>query len=295
VLLAPVGVQGIIHLEGELATARAAASLGVPMVLSTVCSQPMEEVARALHGAPAWFQLYWSKDPELAASFVHRAEKAGFSALVVTLDIPMLAWRERDLEHAYLPFLHGDGVANYFCDPVFCSRLKTSPREDPTAAIAQWVACFANPALTWKDLRFLRERTKLPILLKGIMHPEDARLAVERGVDGVIVSNHGGRQVDGGLAALDALPKVVAAVQGRVPVLFDSGIRRGADLVKALALGAQAVLLGRPYVWGLAVAGEQGVHDVVRNLIADFDITMGICGCTSVKEVTREVMERSEG
>lgn len=294
ILLAPVGVQGIIHPEAEVATARAAASLGVPMVLSTVCSRPMEEVTRALNGTPGWFQLYWSKDQELAASFVRRAEAAGFGAIVVTLDIPMLAWRERDLQHAYLPFLHGDGVANYFCDPVFCSRLKVSPREDPQAAIVQWTQCFAHPALTWKDLKFLRQQTKLPILLKGIMHAEDARLALKHGVDGVIVSNHGGRQVDGGLAALDALAEIVKAVRGRVPVVFDSGIRRGADVLKALALGAKAVLVGRPYIWGLAVAGEEGVRDVVRNLVADFDITMALCGCTSVKQITKKVMVRSE-
>jgi len=291
-LLAPIGVQGIFHTDAEIAAARAAGSLGVPMVLSTVCSRPMEDVARA-HGGNIWFQLYWSKDPELVASFLQRAETAGFKALVVTLDLPILAWRERDLEHPYLPFLLGEGVANYFSDPVFRSRLAKPPQEDPAAAIRQWAAVFANPALTWENLRFLREHTKLPILLKGILHPPDAARAVDSGVDGVMVSNHGGRQVDGAIAALDALPGVVEAVKDRVPVLFDSGIRRGADAAKALALGARAVLMGRPYIWGLAVAGEQGVRDVILNFLADLDITLALCGCSSVRDISPAILART--
>jgi lactate 2-monooxygenase len=293
-LLAPVGVQGIIHPEAEVAVARAAASLGIPMVLSSASSRPMEEVGRALAGGLAWFQLYWSKDTEMTASFLRRAETTGFKALVVTLDIPILGWRERDLQHAYLPFLRAEGVGNYFSDPVFRSRLARPPEEDPTAAVRQWTAVFANAALRWEDLGFLRERTKLPILLKGIVHPGDATRALECGMDGVIVSNHGGRQVDGAIAALNALPAVLEAVKGRVPVLFDSGIRRGADAVKALALGAQAVLLGRPYIWGLAVAGEQGVRDVVLNFLSDLDITLGLCGCVSLRELNPAMLVRSE-
>lgn len=291
-LLAPVGVQGIIHPEAEVAVARAAASLGIPMVLSSVSSRTMEEVARALGGGIAWFQLYWSRDAELAASFVRRAEAAGFKAIVVTLDIPMLAWRERDLQYPYLPFLRAEGVANYFSDPVFRSRLAHPPEEDRAPAIRQWTQVFANPALTWDDLRFLREHTKLPILLKGILHRDDASRALDCGVDGLIVSNHGGRQVDGAIAALNALPAVVDVTKGRVPVLFDSGIRRGADALKALALGAKAVLLGRPYAWGLAVAGEQGVRDVVLNFLADFDITLGLCGCTSLGDLNPAMLVR---
>jgi lactate 2-monooxygenase len=292
VLLGPVGVQGIIHKGAETETARAAASLGIPMVLSTVCSRPMEEIARANEGGVRWFQLYWSKDAELTASFLHRAEAAGFSALVVTLDIPILGWRERDLQYPYLPFLLGEGVANYFSDPVFRSRLAKPPEEDPISAIGLWAKVFANPALTWDDLKFLRKHTKLPILLKGILHAEDAARAMDSGMDGIIVSNHGGRQVDSAIAALDALPKIVEVVKERAPVLFDSGIRRGADALKALALGARAVLLGRLYIYGLAVGGEQGVRDVVQNFLGDLDITLGLCGYTSVRELYPAMLAR---
>jgi len=293
VLLGPVGVQGIMHADAELAVARAAASIGIPMVLSTVSSRPMEQVAKALGDGIGWFQLYWSKDQEVTASFLHRAEAAGFKALVVTLDIPMLGWRERDLEHAYLPFLFADGIANYTTDPVFRSRLAKPPEEDPAAAVALWGSIFANAALTWESLRFLRQHTKLPIILKGILHPEDAARALDAGVDGIIVSNHGGRQVDGAIAAIDALPPVLEVVKGRVPVLFDSGIRCGADAIKALALGAKAVLLGRLYIWGLAVAGEAGVRDVVLNFLADLDINFGLCGFTSLRDLNPSVLVRS--
>jgi lactate 2-monooxygenase len=293
VLLAPVGVQGIVHADAEVAVARAAASLGIPMVLSTVSSRPLEEVGREIADGIAWFQLYWGKDPDLTASLLHRAEAAGFKALVVTLDIPIFGWRERDLEHAYLPFLRAEGVANYFSDPVFRSRLAKSPEEDPAAAVRQWAAGFVNPALTWKDLEFLRQETKLPILLKGILHADDAARALDSGVDGMIVSNHGGRQLDGAIASLDALPGVIEVVKGRVPVLFDSGIRRGTDALKALALGATAVLLGRVYIWGLAVAGEQGVREVILNFLADLDIAMGLCGCCSIDELGTAILART--
>jgi len=290
VLLGPIGVQNIIHLEGELAAARAAASLGLPFVLSTVSSRPMEEIAQAMGSAPRWFQLYWGKDYELTASFLQRAEKSGYSALVVTLDTSMLGWRERDLQHPYLPFLLGHGLANYFTDPVFCSRLEKPPQADPAAAIRRWATLYSNTALTWKDLAWLRRQTRVPIVLKGILHPEDAQLALDHGADAIIVSNHGGRQVDGAVAALDALPPVVEAVQNKIPILFDSGIRHGSDAIKAVALGARAVLLGRLYLWGLAIAGEQGVRDVVQNFLADFDITMGLAGFRSVRELNQSML-----
>ena len=216
---------------------------------------------------------------------LQRAEKAGYSALVVTLDTALLGWRERDLQHPYLPFLRGHGLANYFTDPVFCSRLAQPPQADPAPAIRLWAGLFSNTALTWNDLAWLRRQTRMPILLKGILHADDARLALDHGVDGVIVSNHGGRQVDGAIAALDALPAVAAAIQEKMPILFDSGIRYGSDAIKALALGARAVLLGRSYVWGLAIAGEQGVRDVVHNFLADLDLTMGLSGLRSVREL----------
>jgi lactate 2-monooxygenase len=294
VLLAPIGVQSIIHAEAETAVARAAASLGVPFVLSTTGSRSIEQIAQAMGSAPRWFQLYWSKDPELSASMVERAEHAGFSAILVTLDTQMLAWRERDLHHPFLPFLKGEGLANHFSDPVFRSRLERPPEQNPIAAIRHWAGIYSNTSLTWRDLPFLRGHTKLPVLLKGILHSDDAARAVDAGANGVIVSNHGGRQVDGSIAALDALPKVVESVRGRVPVLFDSGIRRGADTFKALALGARAVLPGRPYIWGLAVAGEQGVREVIQNFLADFDLTMALSGYTSCTELNPSALARAE-
>ncbi|MBZ5647199.1 MAG: lactate 2-monooxygenase [Acidobacteriia bacterium] len=285
VLLGPVGVQGIVHRDAEVASGRAAASLGVPFVLSTVSSRSIEEVAQAMGSGARWFQLYWGKDQELTASMVKRAENSGYGAVVVTLDTSMLAWRERDLGYPYLPFLLGQGLANYFTDPVFRAHLPKTPEEDPAAAIRLWGALFSNTNLTWQHLHQLREYTRLPILLKGILHPDDARKALEHGADGILVSNHGGRQVDGAIAALDALPGVVKAAGDRVPVLFDSGIRRGADVVKAMALGASAVLIARPYIWGLAVAGEQGVREVLLNLLADTDLTLALSGHTSFEEL----------
>jgi lactate 2-monooxygenase len=290
VLVAPVGVQSMLHPDAELAVARAARSLGVPMVLSSVSSTPLEAVADTLADSPRWFQLYWPKDPALAASLVGRAERAGFEALVVTLDTYLLGWRERDLQLAWLPFIHGQGVANYLTDPVFRAALPAPPERDPMAAARHFLAVVSNAALTWDDLAWLRRQTRMPILLKGILHPGDALEAVQRGVDGVIVSNHGGRQVDGAIASLDALPAVAEAVAGRTMVLFDSGIRRGADVFKALALGARAVLVGRPYCWGLATGGEQGVRDVLLNLIADFELTLGLAGCSTCAEVTSELI-----
>ncbi|MEZ6073749.1 MAG: lactate 2-monooxygenase [Pirellulales bacterium] len=284
-LLAPIGIQSIAHPEGELAVARAAGSLGVPLIYSTAASRSIEDVRSAAGDAPLWFQLYWPSRHDVTKSFLRRAESAGCSALVVTLDTRMLGWRERDLGNAYLPLLEGRGLDLYLTDPVFLGKLQKPPQEDPAAAIQEWTECFSDLSHTFADITRLRESTSLPIILKGIMHPDDARLAVAHGADGVIVSNHGGRQVDGGMAALDALPGVVAAVEGQVPVLFDSGIRRGADVFKALALGAQAVLLGRPYMWGLASAGEDGVREVLQRLLADFDVTMAMSGYASLDEL----------
>jgi lactate 2-monooxygenase len=292
-LLAPVGVQGIVHPDGELAVARAAAGLGFPMILSTVSSFTLEQVAETLGATPRWFQLYWSSDADLAASFLRRAEAAGYEAVVVTVDTPMLAWRERDLAQAYLPFLQGHGLANYLTDPVFCESLEQPPERNPAPAIERFAAVFGNAALTWEDLPWLRRHTRLPILIKGIVRAEDAERAVRAGVDGIIVSNHGGRQVDGALAALDSLVAVVDRVGGKFPVLFDSGIRRGSDAFKALALGATAVLLGRLYVWGLGVAGEAGVRDVLQNFLADFDLTLGLSGYASVTELDREALVKT--
>jgi lactate 2-monooxygenase len=290
VLLAPVGVLGIVHPDAEEAVARAASALDVPFVLSTLSSKTMENVAKAAGDGPRWFQLYWPNQPELAASLVARAESAGYSAIVVTVDTFLLAWRPRDLQFAYLPFLKAEGMANYTSDPVFRADLERPPEEDPLPAILRWVTVFPHPTATWEGLSFIRERTRLPLLLKGIQHPDDARRAIDAGADGLVVSNHGGRQVDGAVASLDALPLVVEAVGGRVPIVFDSGIRTGADTVKALALGAAAVLLGRPYVWGLALAGEAGVRHVLRSHLADLELTMALAGLRSVDEIGPEVI-----
>jgi lactate 2-monooxygenase len=276
--LAPIGVLSIAHAEGELAVARAAAATGVPMVLSSAASHSIEEVAEAMGDAPRWFQLYWVNDREVTLSLVERAVAAGYSAIVVTLDTLTLGWRPRDLGHAYLPFVTGEGCAHFFSDPVFRSRLEKPPEEDLLAAAVTMLATFGNLGLTWDDLRWLRERTQLPLLVKGILRADDAERARDCGVDGVVVSNHGGRQVDGAVAALDALVEVREALGPDAVVLMDSGIRTGADVLKALALGADAVLLGRPYAYGLAVGGQDGVETMIRHLMAEIDLTLALSG-----------------
>lgn len=276
--LAPVGVLSLMHPDAEPAAARAAAAHGVPYILSSASSTPMEEVAEAMGDGERWFQLYWAKDREVTRSFLHRAKAAGFTALFVTLDTPLLAWRPRDLDQAYLPFLHGVGTANYFTDPAFTAGLAKPVHEDPDAAVMHFVGMFADPAKTWPDLAFLRENWDGPIVLKGILHPQDALLAAEAGMDGVVVSNHGGRQVAGSVAAADALPRVAKAAGDRLTVLFDSGIRTGDDILKALALGAKSVLVGRPYAYGLGLDGQAGVEHVIRCLLAEFDLTLALSG-----------------
>ena len=290
-LLAPVGVQSIVHPDGEAATAMAAAATGVPFVLSSVSSVSIENVAEAMGDAPRWFQLYWPKDPELTKSFLSRADAAGFSAVVVTLDNALVGWRTRDLALKYLPFLGGP-MANYFTDPVFCSGLAAPPEEDLSAALLHFAGVFADLSLTWSDLAALRDMTHLPLILKGITSVQDARMALDHGADGIVVSNHGGRQVDGAIAALDALPAVAEVVADRIPVLFDSGIRCGSDAFKALSLGAGAILLARPYLWGLALAGERGVRHVVQSFLADLDLTFALAGCAEVADCKPDSLVR---
>ncbi|WP_216216030.1 alpha-hydroxy-acid oxidizing protein [Amycolatopsis aidingensis] len=292
-LLAPVGVQSIMHPEAERATARAAAGLGLPIVLSTASSSTIEEVAAAGGEGPRWFQLYWPHDPDVCASILSRAKQAGYSTLVVTLDTWTLAWRPCDLDRAYLPFLRGEGVAVPFSDPAFRALLDRTPEEDPPAAILRWISLVTGADRSWDALPFLREHWDGPIVLKGIQHVDDARRAVDAGMDGIVVSNHGGRQVDGAIAALEVLPEIAGAVGDRIEVLFDSGVRSGADLLKALALGARAVLLGRPYVYGLALGGEDGVRHVLRSVLADFDLTMGLSGHRSLAELGGASLRRS--
>ena len=291
VFLAPVGVLGIAHPDAEVAVANAAKELQVPQIVSTVSSKSLEEVGNILGDHPHWFQLYWGRDHDFTRSLISRAEKAGYSAIVVTLDTRIFAWRERDLKHAYLPFLYGDGLINYFIDPVFLAAVG-DPQKNKMQAIMHFANLFASPALTWNDLSVIRNATKLPVILKGIQQADDARKAIDNGANGIVVSNHGGRQCDGAIGSLDALATIADAVGDKTTILFDSGIRRGADVFKAMALGAKAVLIARPYAYGLAIAGEQGVKEVVGNLLADIDLTLGLAGCNSWKDVSKENLSK---
>lgn len=323
-LLSPVGVLELAHDDADLAVGRAAAMTGVPFIFSNQASVPMELVAAAMGPSPRWFQLYWSKSRDLVASLVQRAESAGCSAIVVTLDTTLLGWRTRDLDLGYLPFLEGKGIAQYTSDPVF-QRLMDEPDLSavkrsitwhslaglfkmtsrypgsnffaklasgrPRKAVQKFVGLYSNPSLTWSDLPFLREHTRLPILLKGVLHADDAKKAIDLGMDGIVVSNHGGRQVDGSISTLDALPPIAAAVRGKVPIILDGGIRGGGDMFKALALGANAVCIGRPYAYGLAIGGQAGVYEVLRNFLADFELTMALAGCADVSKISREHLQ----
>jgi lactate 2-monooxygenase len=325
-LAAPVGVLEMAHPRADVAVAEATASLGLPMVFSTQASRSMEDCAAVMDGGPRWFQLYWSSSDELVASFLSRAEAAGCEAVVVTLDTHVLGWRPRDLDLGYLPFAHGKGMAQYTSDPVFTRLARRRAAEPdpaavrprptpaalrtlidltraypgrfgdnvrsplPRAAVETFLEVFSRSSLTWADLPTLRSMTKLPILVKGVLDADDADRALDAGVDGIVVSNHGGRQVDSAVAALDALPAVVERVADRVPVLMDSGIRSGADVFTALALGARAVCIGRPYVYGLALAGVAGVRAVFEHLMAELDLTMALTGCTSVEQITRDLL-----
>lgn len=319
-LLSPVGVLELCHPLADLGVGRAAASLGIPYIFSNQASVAMEEVATAMEDNSRWFQLYWSKSNELVRSLVQRAEACGCTAIVVTLDTTMLGWRPRDLDLGYLPFMRGMGLAQYISDPVF-QRLLDEPEEEglvspqrkinaytlqavlqlmrrypgslvgnlrsgrPLRAVRQFINMYTKPSLHWEELTFLRECTDLPIVLKGILHPDDARQALDRGVDGIVVSNHGGRQVDGSTSTIEILPEIRRIVGDDFPLLLDSGVRTGADMFKALALGADAVCIGRPYAYGLAIAGEEGVRTVLQNLWADFELTVRLSGCRSINEI----------
>ena len=317
-MLAPIGVLELAHPGADEAVARACRTEGVGLVLSSQASVPMERVCAAAGPDVArWFQLYWSTDDDLVASFVSRAERAGCEAIAVTLDTTLLGWRPYDLDLGSLPFLEGKGIAQYTSDPVFRALLEEAGEPAPTPpptpaairtllrlvraypapflealtsgharrAVQRFVRIYSRPSLGWDEIARLREMTSLPVVLKGILHPDDARRAVDAGVDAVWVSNHGGRQVDGAISTVRALPGVVEAVDDRVPVLMDSGVRGGADVFRALSLGATTTLLGRPYAYGLAIDGEQGVREVLANLAADVDLTFGLAGCRSAAEV----------
>lgn len=292
VFMAPIGVTGICSQDGhgDLAVARAAARTGVPMTVSTLTADPLEDVAAQFGDTPGFFQLYTPKDRELAASLVSRAERAGYKAIIVTLDTWVPGWRPRDLSTSNFPQLRGKCLSNYTSDPVFRASLAQPPEENPQAAILAWVSTFGQP-VTWDDLTWLRSQTDLPLIVKGIQHPDDVRRSRDVGMDGIYCSNHGGRQANGGLPAIDCLPEVVHAAGG-LPVLFDSGVRSGADIVKALAMGASAVGVGRPYVYGLALGGTDGVVHVLRSLLAEADLIMAIDGYPSLADLTPDTLRR---
>ena len=323
-LLSPVGVLDLAHKEADIGVAKAADETNISMIFSNQASAPMEATSKVMGNSSRWFQLYWSKSNDLVASLVQRAEACGCSAIVITLDATMLGWRIQDLDLAYLPFLRAKGIAQYTSDPVF-QRLIDEEEEEknqnpvkinfdtisnlielmrnypggfwqnlrskrPLKAVRKFINIYSRPSLTWEDLPFLRAHTKLPVILKGILHPEDAKKAVDVGIDGIIVSNHGGRQVDGSISTIEALPDIVEAANGSIPVLMDGGVSGGADMFKAIALGAKAVCIGRPFVYGLALAGKQGVIEVINNFKADFELTMGLAGCRSVSEISKEML-----
>jgi lactate 2-monooxygenase len=292
--MTPNGVIGLCAQDGhgDLATARAAALTGVPMVASTLSVDPLEAVAAEFKATPGFFQLYTPTDRDLAASLVRRAERAGFKALVVTLDTWVTGWRPRDLKTANFPQLRGHCLANYFTDPRFAELLGGPPERELRAAVATWATIFGNP-LTWDDLPWLRSLTSLPLIVKGVCDPDDARRAIDGGVDGIYCSNHGGRQANGGIPALDMLPAVVKAA-GATPVLFDSGVRSGTHIVKALAMGAAAVGVGRPYAYGLALGGTDGIVHVLRSLLAEADLLMAVDGYPTLADLRPEALQRVE-
>jgi lactate 2-monooxygenase len=290
VMTSPIGVLEMMHPEADVAVARAMARLNLPMIISSQASKPMEETAKANGDGPRFFQLYWGKSDAIAESFVKRAEAVGCKAIFITLDTTILGWRPRDLDMGYLPFLRSMGIAQYTSDPAFRALLPAPPEENPMAAAVQFTQVFSDPTLDWARIAKIRSWTKLPIVLKGVMRADDAAKAVSEGYDGILVSNHGGRQIDGGIGTLDALPGIVAAAGGKIPVMLDSGIRGGADIFKALALGASAVGIGRPYVYGLALGGDAGVQAVMEYLIGELDIMMGQNGCRTPGDIRRELL-----
>lgn len=278
-----------------------AADLGIPYIMSTASSSTIEEVGAASGTGPRWFQLYWPQDDDITISLLSRAEAAGFTTLVVTLDTWALAWRPWDLDGAFVPFFEGTGNAVGFSDPVFRRKYKegsgegSEVEEDVTRASESWIqAAWSGRAHSWEELEVLKRNWKGAIVLKGIQHPEDARRAVECGMDGIVVSNHGGRQLDGAVGSLDMLPEIIEAVGDKCTVLFDSGVRTGADVIKALCLGAKGVLIGRPWVYGLGTGGKEGAKQVLKGLLADLDQSMGLAGIQSIKDCTPKMVRRIE-
>lgn len=323
-ILTPVGALDLANPVGESAVARAAAAEDITMGFSSVASTPMETVASFMGDSKRWYQLYWTDSDELNHSLIRRAEACGCSALLITIDTKVLGWRTTDLNLGYSAAETFSGVAQFISDPIFQDLLEkyTPPATRPQLTFTLlknifkicWKApggffnnlrslkaiktinlvssLFSKPSLSWNDIKELKKITKLPIIVKGILHTEDAKKAVEYGLDGIVVSNHGGRQLSSCITAIEALPPIVEAVGGKIPILMDSGIRGGADVFKAIALGANAVMVGRPYVYGLGIAGEDGVREVIQNIKAELDITMQLTGCTKVSEITRDILTK---
>ena len=291
-ILAPIGVQSILHKDGEIASARAAVKMNIPFILSTVSSITMEEIVKKSPEGEKWLQLYPAKDKNIIRNFIKRAEKAGYSAIVVTADTTMLGWRERDLNNAYLPFLRGEGLANFFSDPVFRRRLEKPPEEDLIKAIMEFISVYVNPFFSWEDFKEICSTTEIPVILKGITHREDVELAFKSGARAVVISNHGGRQVDGAISSLDALEEVTESGDLKGEILFDSGFRHAADALKAIALGASGILIGRPYAYALSVAGQEGIELYLEQVMAEMDLEMGLSGIKNLKELNRESLYR---
>lgn len=291
-ILAPIGVQSILHKDGEIASARAAVKMNIPFILSTVSSITMEEIVKKSPEGEKWLQLYPAKDKNIIRNFIKRAEKAGYSAIVVTADTTMLGWRERDLNNAYLPFLRGEGLANFFSDPVFRRRLEKPPEEDLIKAIMEFISVYVNPFFSWEDFKEICSTTEIPVILKGITHREDVELAFKSGARAVVISNHGGRQVDGAISSLDALEEVTESGDLKGEILFDSGFRHAADAIKAIALGASGILIGRPYAYALSVAGQEGIELYLEQVMAEMDLEMGLSGIKNLKELNRESLYR---
>jgi len=285
VLVAPTAFHALVHPEGEVATARGTASAGTLMVASTISTKTLEEIAESI-AAPRWFQLYVYRDRRVTEQLIHRAAKAGYRALVVTVDTPVLGRREKDERNAFtLP--PGMDLAN-----LRAAKLDRLPSTEGGSAFARYAAELLDPSLTWRDLDWMKSVSPLPVLVKGIMTSEDAALAADHGADAIIVSNHGGRQLDSTMGTLDALPEVVAAVRGRMEVYMDGGIRRGTDVLKALALGARAVLVGRPVLWGLALDGAEGVRAVLDHLRMELETAMALVGRASVAQIDASLVQK---
>lgn len=319
IMFAPIGVLELAHREGDLALARAAAALDVPMIISSQASYPMEEIAKVLGDRPRLFQLYYSKSKELSQSFIRRAEAIQAKAIVVTLDTTLLGWRNRDLSLGYNPFLLGKGIAQYYSDPVFNALPDPTDQADikppmsltliknilqlsaripggmihhlttgnALKTVRKFTNVFSNPGINWDDIALIRSWTSLPIYLKGILHPDDARKAVTVGVDGIIISNHGGRQIDGSVSSIEVLPAIHHAVEGKAAIWIDSGIRSGSDIYKCLAMGANGVLIGRPMAMALACGGKQGVIDCTNNMIAELELHMALTGCKTIEDISK--------